>query len=169
VAAWGGFNWSLEVANTEEFCLSCHEMEGNVFNELQESVHYTNRTGVRATCPDCHVPSEWKHKVSHKITATIKELQSKWKGTIDTSEKFEQHRLRMAMSEWSRMKLNDSLECRNCHDKMSMDFAKQEPRSSERHEAAFVDGKTCIECHKGIAHRLPKDWKQAAKEAGLQP
>ena len=70
VMLWGGFNWSLELTNTETFCISCHEMERNVYRELRDTVHYSNRTGVRATCPDCHVPKEWVHKVVRKIRAS---------------------------------------------------------------------------------------------------
>ncbi|MEW8209599.1 MAG: NapC/NirT family cytochrome c, partial [Candidatus Thiodiazotropha taylori] len=62
ILLWGGFNTAMEMTNTEEFCISCHEMENTVYQELQETVHFTNRTGVRATCPDCHVPKEWVHK-----------------------------------------------------------------------------------------------------------
>ncbi len=31
----------------------------------------------------------------------------------------------------------------------------QQKRGFEQHEEGFTDGKTCIDCHKGIAHRLP--------------
>ena len=51
---WGGFNTGMEKANTEAFCISCHEMRNNVYEEYMETVHYNNRSGVRATCPDCH-------------------------------------------------------------------------------------------------------------------
>ena len=71
---WGGFNWALAVTNTEEFCISCHEMESTVYEELKETPHYSNPSGVRATCPDCHVPKEWGHKVVRKIQATFNEL-----------------------------------------------------------------------------------------------
>ncbi|TVP54664.1 MAG: cytochrome C, partial [Halomonadaceae bacterium] len=53
---WGGFNTAMEVTNTEQFCTSCHEMEANPFQELRGTIHYDNRSGVRATCSDCHVP-----------------------------------------------------------------------------------------------------------------
>ncbi len=55
---WGSFNTALEITNTEAFCVSCHEMYDNVYQELKPTIHYTNRSGVRATCPDCHVPHE---------------------------------------------------------------------------------------------------------------
>ena len=66
---WGGFNTGMEKANTEEFCISCHEMRNTVYQEYMETVHYNNRSGVRATCPDCHVPHEWGPKMIRKIKA----------------------------------------------------------------------------------------------------
>ncbi len=174
VLFWGGFNWTLELTNTEEFCISCHEMADNAYVELQETVHYTNRTGVRATCPDCHVPKKWVHKIVRKIKAS-NELYHKFKGTIDTPEKFENHRLSMALREWKRMKETDSRECRNCHNFGQMDLEKQEARSADQHDPHYwevIDGeepsKTCIDCHKGIAHNLPEGWEEAARAAGLE-
>ncbi|MGC1319334.1 MAG: NapC/NirT family cytochrome c, partial [Pseudolabrys sp.] len=35
---WGGFIWAMEVANTETFCISCHEMRDNVYKELQQTI-----------------------------------------------------------------------------------------------------------------------------------
>ena len=167
VMVWGGFNWSLDLTNTESFCISCHEMEDNVYQELQQTVHWSNRTGVRATCPDCHVPKKWTHKIVRKIKAS-NELWHKMMGTIDTAEKFEEYRLTMAMSEWKRMKSTDSRECRNCHQFKSMNLDKQDERSSVRHEPHVweeQDGKepsrTCMDCHKGIAHQLPEGWEEA--------
>jgi cytochrome c-type protein NapC len=55
VLFWGAFNWAMELANTESFCISCHEMRANPYAELQNTIHFKNRSGVRATCPDCHV------------------------------------------------------------------------------------------------------------------
>jgi cytochrome c-type protein NapC len=152
---WGGFNTALEATNTETFCVSCHEMESNVFAELKSTIHYSNRSGVRATCPDCHVPHEWTDKIARKMQAS-KEVWGKIFGTIDTRQKFQDHRLELAKHEWARLKANDSLECRNCHSAVAMDFTKQTRRAAEIHGKFLVTGdKTCIDCHKGIAHRLP--------------
>jgi hypothetical protein len=49
VLFWGAFNTALEVMNTEKFCTSCHEMRTNVFEELQRTPHFSNRSGVRAS------------------------------------------------------------------------------------------------------------------------
>lgn len=154
VIAWGGFNWSLEVTNTEEFCISCHEMEAYVYQEYQDTIHYNNRTGVRATCPDCHVPREWGYKMVRKIRAS-NELWHKALGSINTPEKFEAKRLTMARHVWKSMEETDSRECRNCHDYDSMDYMEQERRAIDEHIQGFDEGKTCIDCHKGIAHSLP--------------
>ena len=151
---WGGFNTAMEMTNTEEFCISCHEMEANVYEEYKDTIHYTNRTGVRATCPDCHVPKEWNHKIIRKIQAS-NELLHKALGTINTREKFEGKRLELAQHVWEGMRETDSRECRNCHNFDSMDFGEQGRRAVKQHTEGLDAGKTCIDCHQGIAHQLP--------------
>lgn len=163
VMLWGGFNWSMEMTNNEEFCISCHEMENNVYQEYRGTVHDVNASGVGASCPDCHVPREWTHKVVRKVRAT-NELFHKMIGTISTPEKFREHRLAMAKSVWTTMKETDSRECRNCHDFESMDLAEQEKRARKRHMDALDQDMTCIECHQGIAHKLPAGALEAADE-----
>jgi len=155
VLFWGGFNTALEATNTESFCVSCHEMHDNVFQELKSTIHYTNRSGVRATCPDCHVPHDWTDKIARKMQAS-KEVWGKLFGTIENREKFLAMRRDLAEHEWARLKANDSLECRNCHQGASMDLTRQSARAAAIHEQWLLSGeKTCIDCHKGIAHKLP--------------
>jgi len=151
---WGGFNTVVEATNTEKFCISCHEMKTNVYVEYQDTIHFSNRSGVRAICTDCHVPKEWTHKMLRKIQAS-NELWHKLIGTIGTPEKFEGKRLQMARNVWRTMKETDSRECRNCHDFLAMDYTKQGSRSVQQHISGFDNGQTCIDCHKGIAHSLP--------------
>lgn len=155
IVFWGAFNTAVEITNTETFCVSCHEMRDNVFVELKPTIHYTNRSGVRATCPDCHVPHEWTNKMARKMAAS-KEVWGKIFGTISTREKFLDKRLELAQREWARLKANNSLECRNCHDLDYMDFTRQSVRAAEAHERFLATKeKTCIDCHKGVAHKLP--------------
>ncbi len=152
---WGGFNTAMEYTNTEQFCVSCHEMSANPFEELKPTVHYSNRSGVRATCSDCHVPHDWTHKAGRKMEAS-KEVWGWLFGTINTPEKYEAKRRELAEREWQRLRANDSLECRNCHQFDSMDFTAQKPRAARAHSTALQRGEaTCIDCHKGIAHQLP--------------
>lgn len=154
VVFWGGFNTVMEWTNREAFCIGCHEMKVNVFEEYRNTIHYQNRTGVRATCPDCHVPKEWVPKIIRKIQAS-NEVFHHLLGSIDTPEKFDAKRMQLAQNEWRRMKKNNSQECRNCHNYEYFDYSVQGRRSNQAHQQGLAEGKTCIDCHKGIAHSLP--------------
>jgi cytochrome c-type protein NapC len=157
---WAGFGATLDATNQESFCISCHEMRDNVYQELQKTIHYTNRTGVRATCADCHVPRDFMHKMLRKMGAATNEIPHWILGTINTREKFQAHRLELAQEVWKTMKGSDSRECRNCHAILSMDPEKQGKSARKKHdpERMQAKGQTCIDCHKGIAHELPKDY-----------
>jgi len=152
ILAWGGVNAGLEHTNTEQFCSDCHM--NDVVPEYRQTVHYSNRSGVKAICSDCHLPHEFIPKWTRKIQAA-KEVYAHVTGKVDTKEKFEAHRLEMAEREWARMKANNSQECRNCHNFDDMDFTQQKTVAQEMHSRAQDEGKTCIDCHKGIAHNLP--------------
>lgn len=156
VLIWGALNTGMEYTNRTEFCLSCHEMT-IMAEELKKTVHYMNRSGTTVSCADCHVassknPTDYGRKFTMKILAA-RDVIGKITGVIDTPEKFEAHRLTMAKRVWDKMKASDSRECRNCHNYETMDPAKQKDRSVVKHEGAIEDGKTCIDCHKGIAHK----------------
>ncbi|MDP6706521.1 MAG: NapC/NirT family cytochrome c [Alphaproteobacteria bacterium] len=159
VVFWGGFNTFMEYTNTLDFCITCHEMRDNVYPEYQKTVHYRNPSGVRVICADCHVPREWTAKLVRKIRAS-NELFHKIVGSIDTPEKFDEARMAMATRVWDAMRANDSRECRNCHSYHAMDFEKQGRRAARQMQKAKDKGKTCIDCHKGIAHRLPPGYEE---------
>jgi len=149
------FNMTLDWTNTEKFCISCHEMQHN-YEEYRNSAHNLGRTGVRATCADCHVPKEFFPKILRKIGAS-NDLLHWMLGSIDTPEKFEEKRAVLAQRVWKRLKASDSQECRNCHVAEAFDLGVQGRRASARHEEGLLtNGQTCIDCHKGIAHHMPK-------------
>jgi cytochrome c-type protein NapC len=160
---WGAFNTGLEMTNTRAFCIGCHEMRDNVYMEYKDTIHFQNRTGVHAICSDCHVPKSWGYKMLRKMKAS-QEVWGHLTGYVDTRDKFESHRMEMATREWARMKASDSRECRNCHTWEAMATAKQRPRAQTEHAQAQKEGKTCIDCHKGIAHLLPKEYIDPANE-----
>ncbi len=160
---WGGFNTAMEATNTLEFCIGCHEMRDTVYQEYKKTIHYSNRTGVRAICSDCHVPKDWTHKMIRKIQAS-QEIYGKLTGFVDTPEKFEAHRMELATHEWERMKSVGSRECRNCHNFEAMSGEIQKQTVYKKHMKAKDEGQTCIDCHKGIAHHLPKEYKDPDEE-----
>lgn len=163
---WGGFNTAMESTNTLSFCVGCHEMRSTVFEEYRTTIHYQNPTGIRAACPDCHVPREWGYKVIRKVSAT-NELFYHLTGSIDTAEKFEARRGTLAALVWEAMQSTDSRECRNCHTIEYMDIDGQEVKSAIFHRYAKDNHITCIHCHKGIAHRLPSGYVDEAYEKTL--
>lgn len=151
VGGAAGLAWT----NTEAFCLGCHEMKSTVGVEYKDTIHDRNRTGVRAICPDCHVPRQPAALIARKFGASF-ELWGHFTGVIDTKEKFEKERPIMAEHVWTRMLKTDSIECRNCHTADKMDPEKQTEKAQARHAKAKAEGLTCIECHFGIAHAEPK-------------
>jgi cytochrome c-type protein NapC len=155
IILWGGFNTFMEATNKLSFCISCHEMRSTVYEEYKPSVHSTNASGVQAVCADCHVPREWTAKLVRKIKAS-REIYYWLMGTIDTMEKFEARRPELARRVCESLEASDSHECRNCHDFSSMKVAGQARFAARRHAEAAAEGKTCIDCHKGISHRLPE-------------
>lgn len=165
VVLWGGLNTAMEYTNRTEFCTSCHEMT-IPYEEFKKTIHYKNRSGTTVQCADCHIasskhPADYMFKSFQKLMAA-RDVIGHISGIVDTPEKFEAHRLTMAERVWERMKERDSKECRNCHNFATMDHEKQKDRSVVKHEGAQEDGKTCIDCHKGIAH------KAVHKEPGQQ-
>ncbi len=156
VLLWGGLNTAMEYTNTTPFCISCHEMT-IPYEELKTTIHYSNRAGNTIQCADCHVPSgksprDYMRKLYRKLEAA-RDVYGHFTGVIDTPEKYEANRFAMAKREWARMKAADSKECRNCHAFDKMDQTKQKDRSVVKHEGAIEDNMTCIDCHKGIAHK----------------
>jgi cytochrome c-type protein NapC len=149
--AFAGLKWT----NTEAFCIRCHEMRDNVYAEFKDTPHDRNASGVRAICPDCHVPRETAALLIRKVRATG-ELWGKLTGKIDTPEKFEEHRYELAKRVWANMKRHDSRECRNCHSESAMDSELQSERAQTRHERGKRENLTCIDCHFGIAHKEPE-------------
>lgn len=176
VVVWGGLNTGMEWTNRTEFCVSCHEMT-IPFEEYKKTAHFSNRTGSVASCSDCHVassrtPNDYARKLTRKVVAA-RDVYGHLLGTLDTREKFEAKRLEMAKREWARMKAADSAECRHCHRFEKMDLGKQKKRARVKHEEAIDDGITCIDCHRGVAHKpvhaeldeMPQDKVAGDKDA----
>ena len=151
----GIFNVGLSYTNRTEFCTSCHSMQWNKV-EWQDSEHFMNHAGVRAGCADCHVPKQFFPKMKAKIVAA-RDVWHEILGTIDTKEKFEARRLEMAKRVWARLKASDSRECRTCHSWEAMALDDQDRVARKKHARAREEGKTCIDCHKGVAHELPEE------------
>ena len=86
----------VHVTGTDEFCgAACHSMQW-VAKEHRESIHGATRTGMRATCHDCHIPREYPELLWYKAVAGTKDVIGEMRGIISTEEKFRAERKRMA-------------------------------------------------------------------------
>lgn len=154
VLFFGSVGSFMVYANSEHFCANaCHEMRP-LQAEHKGTIHDMNRSGVRATCNDCHVPHEYIPNYLAKL-GLLSDVWGHWTGSIDTKEKFEAKRYQLARRVWMDMKQNDSRECRHCHTTAKMDPEKQTEKAKARHEKARLEGLTCIECHFAVAHNEP--------------
>lgn len=152
--ASGGIASFMVHANSEAFCAgSCHEM-GQLKKEYTGTIHDMNRSGVQATCNDCHVPHGYVPNYLAKL-GLMSDVWGHWTGSIDTPAKFEAKRPELARRVWAYMKANDSRECRHCHTTAKMDKEKQTKEAIASHAKGRKLGQTCIDCHYAISHKEP--------------
>ena len=152
--ALAGVHVTFKLSSTNEFCYSCHIGMDTIVEEYQASIHFKNRHGVKADCADCHISKEFVPMMVTK-TKALADIYYKMIGTV-TMENFEQERHRLAQHVWDDMMANDSRECRSCHSPQRWDLAAAPTRIRVNHQKVIDGEKTCIECHAGIAHKLPQ-------------
>lgn len=149
------FNEVLHYTSSNDFCFSCHSHEVNIRPEYEASTHFSNASGVRAECQDCHLPQDsWFDLVTTKIIVSA-DIIPELMGELDTPEKWQAHKSVMAETVWEEFRENDSRFCRSCHDTSAMMQDEQSRRARRGHEEMQSEDKTCIDCHQGIVHALP--------------
>lgn len=147
----------VAATGTDEFCGgACHSMQW-VAKEHKLSVHQVNRTGVQASCHDCHIPHQYPAILWYKAKAGIKDAIGEARGVISTEEKFKKERLRMAKSVWAEYKETNSANCQQCHKLTAAIVAKQKPFVQPLHQQFLAGSATCIDCHKGVGHEAPDE------------
>jgi len=148
---------------TEDFCASaCHSMQAYTAPEWQDSVHFSNPSGVRAVCADCHIPKVYPQKLWAKAYDGARHIWGEMFSVISTQEKYDARRAYLAERVWKHMKATDSRECRNCHSDKHFELSGQDERAARAHHTGSKEGKTCIDCHKGIAHKTPDEVAEEA-------
>ena len=145
----------LHETSTTEFCVSCHSMEIPA-EEFESTAHFSNSFGVRVECKDCHIN---EYDMIDYVKAKLGGAKDIWyelTGEIDTPEKYEEHRLEMAQAVWATMEANNSATCKHCHSYDSMNWDEMSVSAKTAMMPAAKKDQGCIDCHKGIAHHLPK-------------
>ena len=147
----------VAATGTDAFCGgACHSMQW-VAKEHAQSTHSANRTGVRAGCHDCHIPHDYPEVLWYKTKAGIRDVIQEARGVINTEQKFNRERLRLAQSVWSEYKRNDSKPCQHCHLFDAQILSQQKEFVRPMHQQFLSKEATCIDCHKGIAHTAPTE------------
>ncbi|ABV36556.1 nitrate/TMAO reductase [Shewanella sediminis HAW-EB3] len=146
----------ISYTSTTEFCQSCHIGSDTVVEEYQQSIHFMNRTGIRAECVDCHVPDSLLPKLIAKVSTGTTHIWSKITKDINLDNFESEHRERMANNAKETIRSLNSSTCMSCHDFDNMDTDKQGRTAKRKHSTKRRKDKTCIDCHSGIAHKLPE-------------
>ncbi|MCL6268787.1 NapC/NirT family cytochrome c [Sansalvadorimonas sp. 2012CJ34-2] len=148
------FQFSMDVTGSNQFCSSCHLKMDTVVQEYQESIHFSNRTGIKATCSDCHIPNEF-----------LPAMKVKFSGLIDTyhyltqdfpREEFESRRWDLFEKSLDSFREHNSSTCKNCHNINNMSTQAQTKLAAHKHNDKQHLTKTCVDCHTGSAHKLPE-------------
>ena len=135
---------------SQPFCaFQCHVME-IPYKELQQSKHWTTRSGVRPTCADCHVSKRLTFAMVDHFIGTA-ELFVQLTTDFSDPETFEA--LRPAAADRVRFAMlgNDSEACRSCHDEPAIKPARK--RGQKMHALAREENTTCIVCHYNLVHK----------------
>lgn len=135
---------------SDNFCAtSCHVMD-TVYQELQQSKHWTTPSGVRPKCADCHVSKRltfamWDHFIgTGELFVWL---------THDFSEPAAFAALRPAAADRVRFQMlgNDSEKCRECH--VMEGIKPRKKRGQRMHAEAREEDITCIVCHYNLVHK----------------
>lgn len=136
--------------SSDAFCVSCHLIEATVAKELRQSTHWTRKSGVRASCSDCHISEGLTAAMWDHVLGTW-DLYSFVVRGIRTPEDFEKVRFETANRVRLRMVGNDSKNCRTCH---VMEAIKPKRKRGQRqHAEALESGDSCIACHYNLVHK----------------
>ncbi|MBR9728749.1 NapC/NirT family cytochrome c [Shewanella intestini] len=151
---------TLHATSQDAFCMTCHSHH-SLKDEVLASAHGGGRAGVTVQCQDCHLPHGPVDYLIKKIIVskdlygflTIKDFNTqKW---------LDENRREQADTALAYFKATDSANCQHCHTRIYENqpdtmkrMAKMMHSRNAKQEGA--KRKTCIDCHKGVAHPYPK-------------
>lgn len=134
----------IERTSGDEFCVSCHSMEGPVA-AYRDDVHGgNNRLGFKAKCVDCHLPHDNVFVYTRaKAYTGVKDLLGEhfWVDSIDWKARLEK-----------RQEYTYTTGCEKCH---NLDVVKYEiPKAFLAHKD-YKTGKvaSCVKCHEHVGHK----------------
>ena len=149
------WNSGIEQQNTQ--CLECHS--ANVGKAWHDSVHATQNIGC-ATCHDAHAEADKALQNNTQAQICLLCHKTQKSGIHSLPEKIADnppcsscHNPHGNPDAERQMRNNRSAGCNSCHNLVAM---AKDPRVSAKatsyHKTMTQPGRTCIDCHSGIAH-----------------
>lgn len=152
-----GPRWGASGADQDLPCLACHEPQTR--GDWQHSLHMLNSLTC-VTCHDIHAEVDrvlFEERQAEVCTGCHEDLKKGLHGLEGAPQSdppcsvcHDPHNHETAQP---RMQGNESAGCRHCHDLEEMtDDPLVSTRARDYHQAMQEPGRTCLECHQGIAH-----------------
>jgi len=138
--------------STIAFCTSCHSMKFVIADpHFQKSAHFANSRGVRPSCGDCHIPkTNWFIETYTHVSSGIHDIIAELTHNYSDPKLWEARRAEMAPEVVAKMRAQNSVTCRSCHDANAITPATENGRVS--HALLRQGSVTCIDCHTNIVH-----------------
>jgi nitrate/TMAO reductase-like tetraheme cytochrome c subunit len=139
--------------STEAFCgNSCHSMSQYIVKDsiYKNSAHRNNKSGVLASCGDCHIPHDLVPATWVHVKSGIIDIISEISNDFSKPENWQKIKPRLAKKVRDEMRDNDSQACRKCHDMKRI--AVSSYMGQRAHAQSYKNEKTCIQCHFNLVH-----------------
>jgi trimethylamine-N-oxide reductase (cytochrome c), cytochrome c-type subunit TorY len=138
--------------SSDAFCTQCHTMAQEADKPYyQNSRHRNNHLGVQATCDKCHVPmTNWFVNTFTRVTLGMKDSFVELTHDFSNPAAWEAYRVDLEPRALARLRAQDSVTCRSCHDADAIHPTSEAGRAS--HASLGQGGVTCVDCHTNLVH-----------------
>jgi len=147
-------------SSSDKFCgATCHSMTwANA--AYQQSPHYINSVGVRATCGDCHIPYDSGHATAveyvqlllFKADRGAKDFWGEANKSIATKEEWEKRRPALRATFQTYLTQHNYITCRGCHSLQSFGGPRSHMKLVIHQGMVNAESYDCLECHANIGH-----------------
>lgn len=151
---------TLHATSTNAFCMSCHSGH-SLEQEVLESPHGNNNAGIVVQCQQCHLPPQPLQYLVKKVIVSKDIIGYLTIDGFETQDWLETNRKQQADLALKYLRSIDSSTCQSCHNSIYTNPpANMKKMAVRMHAMNFKKDadkrKTCVDCHKGVAHPYPK-------------
>lgn len=147
VIIFTAINAFLGPTSTVEFCGTlCHEMDSS-YESYKKSAHFTNNSGIRVKCTECHLPPRDKY-FTHLYERGKTGIKDAYKHAIGAEYNAEKLKKKVASH-------FENKTCLHCHNNLLENPQNELVASIHKEVLSPPAGKKaekCIECHVDAGH-----------------